>query len=370
MRLTIAATRTLLVLLVASLALGQSSDGWRRVAPGQTLELPRDHASHPDYRVEWWYYTGNVTSDDGRRFGYQLTFFRVGVNPTPANPSRWAVRDLYMTHLAVTDAGAQAFYFADRLNRAGVGWAGADTERYRVWNDDWSAELDADGRHVLNARDGAFGVRLALAPEKPAVRHGVGGYSQKGSEPGNASVYYSQTRMATTGTLTVDGREVRVSGLSWMDHEFGTSLLESGQTGWDWFSIQLDDATDLMLFEIRRADGSRDPRSSGTSVDRAGAGTALARDRFDLVPGRVWTSPSSGAAYPVVWHVSVPDEQLELDVRAVVDDQELRFERSTGVTYWEGAVDVAGTRAGRPVAGRGYLEMTGYAGVSMDRALQ
>lgn len=357
--------------LLGTTLLAQSSDAWRQAAPGYDFQYPADHASHPDYKIEWWYYTGNLDARDGRRFGYQLTFFRVGVDPSPENPSRWAVRDLFMTHLAVTDVDGKSYRYAERLNRAGVGWAGAATDEYRVWNEDWEARLEpGTGRHLLRAAEGGFGVDLALESLKPAVGHGERGYSQKGADPGNASNYYSLTRMRTLGTIVVDGREVEVEGASWMDHEFGTSFLEPEQSGWDWFSIQLDDGSELMIFQLRRSDGSRDPRSSGTLVEASGAVAPVRIGEFDLAPGRRWTSPASGAYYPVEWRVTMPSRGLDLTVRAALDDQELRTDRSTGVTYWEGAVDVEGTRDGRAVRGRGYLEMTGYTGGAMGRLFE
>jgi predicted secreted hydrolase len=363
--------RLLVLLACVTLAPAQTDDGWRRAAPDYDFAFPRDHESHPEYKIEWWYYTGNLAAADGRRYGYQLTFFRIGVDPNPKNPSRWAVRDLFMTHLAVTDVAGGAYRFRDRMNRAGVGWAGAATDRYRVWNEDWEARLDpATGRHILSAAEDGVGVDLELEPLKPPVLHGARGYSQKGSDPGNASNYYSLTRIATRGTVTVDGRAVPVEGLSWMDHEFGTSFLEPEQQGWDWFSIQLDDGTDLMVFQLRRKDGSRDARSSGTLVDASGAAVSVAPDELDLAPGRVWRSPASGAAYPTEWRVRVPSRGLDLTVRAALDDQELRTERSAGVAYWEGAVTIEGTRDGRPVAGRGYLEMTGYVGEAMGEIMR
>jgi predicted secreted hydrolase len=357
--------------LVVSLAAAETSDAWRQAAPGYAFAFPRDHVSHPDYKVEWWYYTGNLAASDGHRYGYQLTFFRVGVDPSPKNPSRWAVRDLFMTHLAVTDVDGARYAYRERLNRAGVGWAGAATDAYRVWNEDWEARLDpATGRHALAASEDGLGVDLDLEPLKPPALEGERGYSRKGSDPGNASNYYSLTRVATKGSVTVDGRRVPVEGLSWMDHEFGTSFLEPGQVGWDWFSIQLDDGTDLMIFQLRRADGSRDPHSSGTAVDASGATTAIAPGSFDLAPGATWRSPETGGAYPTSWRVTVPGRGLDLTVRAAVDDQELRTAKSTGVAYWEGAVVVEGTRDGRPVGGRGYLEMTGYSGQTMGALFQ
>jgi predicted secreted hydrolase len=244
---------------LAALATLSAAGPWKQAEAGYAFAFPRDHASHPDYKIEWWYYTGNLDAADGRRFGYQVTFFRVGVDPAPANPSKWAVRDLFIAHLAVSDVAGARYRSDERLSRGGPGLAGAETARYHVWNDDWTAGLDTAGRHAIEARGSAIGVALTLDPGKPPVVNGVGGISQKGAQAGNASHYYSLTRMPTRGTLTIDGATVPVTGTSWMDHEFGTSFLEAGQQGWDWLSMQLDDCRELMLYQLRSADGSRDP---------------------------------------------------------------------------------------------------------------
>ena len=338
---------------------------WRQARPGYRLQFPRDHASHPEYRIEWWYYTGNLADSNSRRFGFQLTFFRVGVRNRPENPSRWAVRDLFMAHLALSDLQTGGFRFAERLNRAGPGWAGASEESYRVWNGSWKAMLGIGGRHRLHARDEDFGIDLELEPGRKPLLHGQAGLSQKGAQDGNASHYYSLTRMPTRGGIWVDGRKFEVSGLSWMDHEFGTSFLEPEQIGWDWFALQLDSGQDLMLFQLRRSDARLDPHSGGTLLEASGQSRALGRPDFTMEPVRTWQSPHSGARYPIQWRLSLPGQRLSLTVTAAQPDQELRTPRSTRVTYWEGAVVVTGTRGADPVAGRGYLEMTGYAGRSM-----
>lgn len=340
-------------------------DGWMRAEIPRTLHFPRDHGAHPAFKVEWWYYTGNVADRNGRRFGYQLTFFRIGVDPVPANPSRWAVRDLYMAHLAVTDIGAGRFHYADRVNRAGVGWAGAGTDSLHVWNRGWDVRLDPGGVHRLQAQEKGLGVDLSLTATGPPVPHGEAGLSRKGALSGNATYYYSIMRLVTRGEIIVDGKKIPVTGLSWMDHEFGTSFLEPEQQGWDWLSIQLDDGTDLMLFQLRRNGGGRDRHSSGTLVEASGAPQAIRFEDFDLRAARRWRSKSSGAEYPVVWTIAIPSKGIELTVRAAVDDQELRTTHSAGIVYWEGAVEVAGRHSGHPVHGRGYLEMTGYAGLPM-----
>jgi predicted secreted hydrolase len=345
-------------------------DAWRHAAPGYRFSFPRDHASHPDYKLEWWYYTGNLHTKEGRRFGYQATFFRVGVDYRPVNPSRWAVRDLFLTHLAVSDIGDRGFRCAEILNRAGPGWAGAESSSYRVWNGNSQVSLDADGPHVVRANGGGIGVDLKLLPEKAPVLNGEHGYSRKGSQAGNASYYYSITRMRTSGTLVVDGERFDVEGLSWMDHEFGTSFLDAEQTGWDWFSIQLEDGAELMLFQLRRRDGAPDIHSSGTFVDQQGRTSVFEGADFQMESGKTWRSLASGAVYPVEWRLRVPSLQLDVNARAALADQELRFENSSGVTYWEGVIDVSGQRAGRAVGGRGYLEMTGYTGRAMSSVLR
>ena len=371
-RWTIAAA--LLVAALVPVLLAQSpglpiTDGWRLAEPGYTFAFPRDHGSHPEYRIEWWYYTGNLEALDGRRFGYQVTFFRIGVDAAPANPSRWAVRDLHMAHLAVTDVTAGHQVTAERFDRGGVGWAGARERTLDVWNGDWRADLDGE-THRVSAADDTFGVDLRLEPGKPPTLHGDAGLSRKGAEPGNASHYYSMTRMPTAGQLRLDGERIDVTGTSWMDHEFGTTFLEPGQVGWDWFSLQLDDGTDLMIYKFRRGDDQPDAFSSGTWVDPDGTTTGLSREQFVLVPGRRWTSPSSGAAYPVDWRVGVPSRQADLTVEALVDAQELDTANSTGVTYWEGAVAVRGRIGEREIRGRGYLEMTGYVGRPMSEVFR
>ena len=339
---------------------------WRQARPDYRLQFPRDHASHPEYRIEWWYYTGNLADSSSRRFGFQLTFFRVGVRARPENPSRWAVRDLFMAHLALSDLETGNFRFAERLNRAGPGWAGASTETYRVWNENWEAGLGSHGRHRLRARGEDFGIDLELNPGREPLLHGQAGLSRKGAQEGNASHYYSLTRMPTSGRIWIDGREFEVGGLSWMDHEFGTSFLEPEQTGWDWFALQLDSGQDLMVFQLRRSDGRLDPHSSGTLLDVSGKARALGRSDFSLEPVRTWRSPHSRARYPIQWRIRLPGQRLSLTVTAAQPDQELRTPNSTQVTYWEGAVVVTGTRGADPVTGRGYLEMTGYAGQSMS----
>jgi predicted secreted hydrolase len=342
---------------------------WREAKPGYVYSFPRDHAAHPDFKIEWWYYTGNVRTAEGRRFGYQVTFFRVGIDHTPLNPSKWAVRDLYMTHLAVSDEQGQRYRFAEKLTRGGPGLAGAKTDTYHVWNEEWVARLDPSAapgargrRHLITAMDKRAGIDLVLDEGKPPVINGVNGINQKGAREGNASHYYSLTRMPTRGTLMIDGERFEVSGLTWMDHEFSTSFLEPEQRGWDWFSIQLSDNRELMLYRMRRADGSHDPRSSGTLVDSSGKTTHLTSADFTLAPGRSTFRSKNGAVYPTEWRATVPAHDIDLTITTPLQDQELSLVELTGIAYWEGMIDVAGRAGGRAVRGSGYLEMTGYYG--------
>jgi predicted secreted hydrolase len=364
-----------IVALVTALVLGGSQSStlpWKEAKAGYQFSFPRDHAAHPDFKIEWWYYTGNVTAADGRRFGYQVTFFRVGIDFMPANPSKWAVRDLYMTHLAVSDAKGQRYRYAEKLTRGGPGLAGAKTDTYYTWNDDWSAGIRDQGpgiraQHVLRANSAQAGIDLVLDEGKAPAINGINGINQKGAREGNASHYYSLTRMPTRGAITIDGERFEVSGQSWMDHEFSTSFLEPEQRGWDWFSIQLSDNRELMLYRMRRADGSHDPRSSGTLVDAGGRTTHLTNSDFTLTPGRSTFTSRNGAVYPTEWKVAVPAHQIDLTVTTPLNDQELSLVESTGIAYWEGMIDVTGSQAvgssGRQVlTGSGYLEMTGYHG--------
>lgn len=340
---------------------------WKQATAGYAFLFPRDHASHPDYKIEWWYYTGNVKAADGRRFGYQVTFFRVGIDHTPANPSKWAVRDLYMTHLAVSDAKGQRYRYAEKLTRGGPGLAGAKTDTYYTWNDDWSAGLSAQ-QHKIRAIGEKAGVDLTLDEGKAPAINGINGINQKGAREGNASHYYSLTRMPTKGALTIDGERFEVSGLTWMDHEFSTSFLEPEQRGWDWLSIQLSDNRELMLYRLRRADGSHDPRSSGTLIDANGRTTHLSNEDFTLTPGGSTFKSKNGAVYPTEWKVLIPKQRINLTVTTPLSDQELSLVESTGIAYWEGMIDVAGQSSNQVVRGSGYLEMTGYHG-SLGRVL-
>jgi predicted secreted hydrolase len=332
---------------------------------GFRYEFPRDHGSHDRFRTEWWYYTGNVTAKDGRPFGYQLTFFRRGIpqDQVKTLPSKWSVTQLYLAHLAVSDLKNGRFYFFEKLSRAGLGKAGADPNHLQVWIDQWRAGSlgSSEAGQALTASGGDLAIELTVVPHKPLVIHGTAGISRKGSEPGQASHYYSFSRLGTSGRITIENESFEVTGTSWMDHEFGSADLGDDLVGWDWFSIQLDDETELMIYRMRRTDGSSDPVSSGTFIDGTGRSTHLTMTDFTLEPVTTWTSPTSQARYPLSWRLSIPSRHLFLEVVPRMAQQELTTGRSTQVTYWEGAIDVKGASNGTTVTGRGYMELTGYA---------
>jgi predicted secreted hydrolase len=330
--------------------------------PGRKLSFPVDHYSHPDFRTEWWYYTGHLETASGRRFGYQVTFFRFGVRDRQKDLKQMPLfTELYMAHFALSDIAAKKFVFRERINRGYGERAGAATDRYFVWNEDWKVE-GGEKEHRITVADRGTTLKLSLSSLKPPVLHGDRGHSQKGEGEGRASYYYSLTRMETEGELAVEGRTEKVRGVSWMDHEFGSNQLGEDQVGWDWFSIQLDNKSELMLYLMRRKDGSVDPYSSGTLISGEGATKRLMLKDFHIDVLQRWKSPKSGANYPIKWKISVPGEGLELEVTPSFADQELITNRSTRVTYWEGAVEIKGTLNQSPIAGRGYVEMTGYAG--------
>ncbi len=337
--------------------LSADAEGYAKALQPREFSFPADHGPHPDFRNEWWYVTGNLDGDDGRRFGYELTIFRFALAPKrPASQSQWRTNQVYIAHLAVTDADNNRFFVAQRYARGALGLAGAEAQPFKVWIDDWSIADEKPGRWRLAAGDSEFAIDVSLSAQKAPVLNGVDGLSQKSSAPGNASYYYSITRLATEGHVRIDGREFGVSGLSWLDREWSTSALADDQVGWDWFALQLSDGSDLMFYGLRNTDGSRDVHSGGTFTGADGAATHLERDDIEITMLDTWNSPEGGT-YPSRWRLRSPGLGLDVTVTPVMADQEL----FTTVRYWEGAVDVVGSRNGRRLSGRGYVELTGYA---------
>lgn len=361
--------RASLAIAIAWRLVGASTEPFRMAEPGYRYTFPRDHFNHPDFQTEWWYYTGNVHTADGRRFGFELTFFRFGTERGATPPAVWDLRDVWLAHLALSDLQGQGFLYTERMNRAGAGMAGADESQARVWNGNWQAQWRLDphapgamASQQLQAIADRFSFELTLRTSKPPVIHGENGVSQKAAGAGRASHYISYTRLATSGAITLDGQSFQVEGESWMDHEFFTHQLAPDQTGWDWFSLQLSDGSEIMLFDLRRKDGTIDPFSAGTYVDPRGHAAHLAVGAFSLAPGKTWLSPKTGGRYPIEWHIRIPSLNFDAMITTPLAGQELAGKTKSATSYWEGAIDIAATKGGQQARGSGYLEMTGYAG--------
>ena len=329
--------------------------------------FPADHGPHPGYRTEWWYYTGNLECDAQKHYGFQLTFFRIQTSPTcqsddwPDRPSAWRTNQIYFGHAALTDVATRQHYQAEEAARNALGMSGVvqEQDRTTLFIKNWQAVVQPR-EHRLSAQAPDFGIELKLTPLKTAVSHGQDGYSRKGSSPQRASCYYSFTRLATEGRIRIGDAKIQVQGVSWMDHEYSTAPLEPGIVGWDWFSLQLTDQTELMMFLLRKADGTHHPASSGTMVNDRGDIQHIGNDQFSIQVDEHWRSPATQARYPSRWNIRIPAFELNLDVQPSVADQEMQTQATTGVTYWEGGIVAVGTRQGRPIRAKGYVEMTGY----------
>lgn len=339
-------------------AMSSDTSGYRRADKPRPFTFPDDHGPHPGYKNEWWYLTGSLDGPDGTPYGYELTIFRFALAP-PAEfaasdeDSGWRTNQFYMGHFAVTDGGDETFSAFERFGRGGAGIAGAKADPFRVWLENWAMRSVGTDTFPLRLRaeENGVGIDLTVRPDKPMILQGNDGLSQKGPGSGNASYYYSYTRMATTGTVTTGGDTVQVSGSSWMDREWSTSALGPNQVGWDWFSLQLDDGRDFMYYQLRNEDGSASRFSEGTLVAPDGSTQSIPPEDVTVEILDTWTSPDGSHTYPVEWQLRIPSENLDLHVQSIIPNQEL----DVSVRYWEGAVRVEGS-----TTGRGYVELTGY----------
>jgi predicted secreted hydrolase len=339
--------------------------GFAQALAPWSFAFPRDHGPHPQFRQEWWYVSGNLDAASGERLGFELTFFRFALQPEPGPApepaaSAWRARQIYLAHFAITDVSAGRFRFAQKLSRAALGLAGAQTLPLRVWIDDWSLEAATAGPPAqewsLRAAQPGYVLELTLQAAAPPVLNGDAGLSRKSGEPSAATYYYSMPRLAVRGRLIREGHPLGLQGLAWLDREWGSGGLGAQEVGWDWFALQLNDGSALMFYALRDRDDSRDQRSAGTWVEAAGGSRPLSNEEVKIEVADHWSN-AQGTRYPALWRIRVPALALEVSVRPVLADQELR----TMPDYWEGAVDVSGTRAGRNIAGRGYVELVGYA---------
>ena len=340
---------------------------WQIAQAGYHYVFPRDHFNHPEFQTEWWYYTGNLRSPDGRKYGFELTFFRTGIHLperiAEQSAAVWRPDQVYLAHFALSDIDGQRFYHFERLNRAGPDLAGSSLEDKTYWNGNWQVAWKslASGEQELQAVAQQFTLRIDLSPAKAPVIHGQEGVSRKGPEPSQASHYISFTRLQAGGSLQrANGSRVNLEGLAWMDHEFFSESRNTNLAGWDWFAIQLDNNEELMLYRLREKSGAPDPYSSGTFVDGEGKARFLSPADFSLQPRQEWQSPHSKARYPISWQIDVPSLRLRLQQKTALDDQELYTRSAVTPSYWEGAVTYSGEMDGKQAQGVGYLEMTGY----------
>ncbi len=344
---------------------------WQAARPDHRWSFPADHAPHPGYKTEWWYFTGHLVSAaaPARRFSYQFTVFRIGLSSAPVTgASRWTGRQLLMGHAALTDLSAGTHHFSDVLYRespllaqfgpghpllaASPSPAGSAGRWALSWN---GTGFDFTARD--DAQDFAFD--LKTLPLKPLVLEGPHGFSRKSSTGDSASLYYSFTRLKTAGSVSVAGSSFAVTGESWMDKEFGSGQLAADQVGWDWFSLQFDDRTELMLYELRDKNGARS-FAFGTAVDRGGRTRFLEAGEFKITVLDRWRSPGTGGVYPSRWRIEVPSLRRAFLLTPRLADQENRGRRLKKMAYWEGSVDVTAADAGAAL-GQGFVELTGYA---------
>ena len=356
------------ILQIDYLTIADDQSEYLTVAGPCNLEFPGDHGPHAGYRTEWWYYTGNLTSEKGNRYGFQFTIFRTQISPPgfekkwPQPSSGWRTQQIFLGHAAITDISGKQHIQDEKTARAALGLSAATQTGLitDIFIDDWSIRITPDS-HTLNVATDDFAYEFHLVPEKLPVMHGDAGYSRKGSRPDQASCYYSFTRLKTEGMLSVGGKTESVNGLAWMDHEFSTAALDQGLVGWDWFSLQLSDSTEVMLYLLREENGRIHPVSSGSRVNANGEVHHLAKEDFSVHVLKVWKSPHSEAIYPSQWRMQIHPLGLDLTISANRPDQEMQTLQSTGIIYWEGSVSLTGFKRGQPLTGQGYAELTGYA---------
>lgn len=341
---------------------GETGDGFALAVTPRDFVFPLDHGSHPDFRTEWWYFTGNLETAAERHFGFELTFFRYALAPPRArapSDSAWRSEEVWMAHFAITDSAGRRFIARERLTRAAFGLAGAEADPLRVWVKDWSATGRASNDELtlrLEARDEGTALSLNLQSTAPPVAQGDRGLDAKGAGYGNASYYYSMPRLEAAGQITVEGESFAVTGLAWLDREWSTSSLEPGTVGWDWFALHLSDGGSLMFYRLRTASGEASRFSGGTLVSADGSQTRLTQSDVELAAFDFWLSPATGVRYPVAWRLVAPRLGVTLEIQPYLEGQELDL----SVRYWEGAVRGEGTGPAGPLSTQGYLELAGY----------
>ena len=338
------------------------SEDFSKAVEKRKFVFPDDHGPHPDFRTEWWYFTGNLTTDDNRKFGYQFTIFRTALSKEkPERKTDWNSNQIYMAHFAVTDIDGNKFYYDEKFSREGNNLAGAELNPFKVWLEDWQIVQTEDRTAFdlpvmsIKAKSEKAEIDFKLEVVKPFVLQGDEGLSQKGKQPGNASYYYSYTRLKTEGKIILEGKEFSVNGFSWMDREWSTSALSEDQAGWDWFALQLDDNTEIMYYQMRKNDGTPDVFSKGVYVNKDGTSQLLKKEDVVLNVNDYWESPT-GEQYPSGWRLQIPEKEIDLTIIPAIKNQLM----DVAVRYWEGSVKIEGTKFGSRISGKGYVELTGY----------
>lgn len=342
-------------------ALSATADpGFARAILPRLFQFPLDDGPHPQFQTEWWYWTGNLETAEHRHFGYQLTFFRRALRPqsNPASTqdlSPWASQGIYFGHFTLTDVKSGAFYDSERFSRGSKALAGAQAEPFAVWLENWQVQQKDVNHNYLRAQSRSnqtdYQIELDLKSLKPTVLQGNQGLSQKSSLTGNASYYYSRPRLASEGQIKIGDQVFQVKGWSWLDREWSTSALDNNQQGWDWFSLQLDDQREIMLYQLRQKDGSISAFSAASLIDADGKVVHLDATDFQIQVKQQWRSPQTGISYPASWQIKIPSQTIQLEIEPWQANQELRG----SLVYWEGAVKIKGSHSGN-----GYVELTGY----------
>jgi predicted secreted hydrolase len=338
--------------IIKALSETKGQDCFEAAEQGKQIDLPGDSGPHDRFQTEWWYYTGNLKTETGRHFGYQLTFFRRALSCETANgQSKWRTRQLYFAHFAVTDTDANQFYSSSRMNRQSIGIAGASAKPYAVWIDNWRAH-EKNGQVRLIAQEKDMSLDLTLTILKPIILQGDKGWSANGPGETNASYYYSFPRLATKGKISINNNTFTVQGMSWFDHEWSTTALDNRVKGWDWFSVHLDDGRDVMVCQIRNDKGLPNGFGFGALSYPDGTYDILSEKDFSIHPKGYWKSPETGAEYPSGWQIRLVNQDLVLIAEPVIKNQE----HDHAFSYWEGAVKFKG----KSTQGLGYVELTGY----------
>ncbi len=324
--------------------------------------FPQDHGPHPEFKTEWWYFTGNLTSEDNKKLGYQFTIFRTALSKNKNNRSSdWNSNQIYMAHFAVTDISQDKFYFQERFSRDGNELAGAQINPLKIWLENWQV-VQLGNKYIfdlpvlnIKAKTETSEINFNLESIKPLVLQGDTGLSQKGQEIGNASYYYSYTRLKTSGKIVLEGKKFNVNGFSWMDREWSTSALSENQKGWDWFALQLNDNTEIMYYQMRKTDGTPDNFSKGVVVNQNGTSEIIKKEEVTLNITKDWESPD-GTIYPSGWKLKIPSKNIDLNIYPAIKNQFM----DVTIIYWEGSVKIEGTKNGSKINSRGYVELTGY----------